>query len=172
MCRAEPERGAQDLHKVHTQTDPIPLAQAFYETQLFVEPDSVVPIVIRLDDQAGEAVLAGLLDEPVADGAGDALATVSMMRRDAHKLANSIGLDQQRAGAYQRFSVESKQEEMAVREIVGRDIVEVRIERLVDKAKAVAQTLQNQSARRLLVVRRERPNGDCCLGHKLPATSL
>jgi hypothetical protein len=110
---------------------------------------------------------AGLVNQLEAEHVGNALTTIQRVCRDAHKLAALVGLDQQGSGAYQPVLAERDQKEVTAGQVRSGDILEVRVERFINKAKAVAQTAQDQDPGRLLVAWDKRANRKCSLNHKV-----
>jgi hypothetical protein len=127
------------------------IAMASAETAVAVETDGVFPTVVGLNADLPESLAPRYLEQVRDQGATNALAPVRFADRHSHNTPSLFALCKQCSGANQLAVDFCDRECMAALNIVGSNVVKVRITGLVDPSKVLAKTGLNQPAGSQLV---------------------
>jgi hypothetical protein len=131
---------------------------ALGEAATEIHPDRILPGARGLNDHAPGAALASDVDQMLDQGPANSQAPPLPIHRDTdhtHRI-RAFGYEAARADKLARYLRDD--ERLPGLEVVRVDIVDIWIERFVDKAPVLAQSSQDQPPCRDLIVRLEWPD--------------
>ncbi len=97
-----------------------------------------MPGNVGLHDNAPVAALPGDAHQVGDDRLPDAPSAIVLARRDTHQLTDPLAVQEERSGADQFPPYAGNHKDIAHSEVLVQNIIQVRVERIVDVAKVLA----------------------------------
>ena len=116
-----------------------------------IQHDRRGPIVVGLDDKARKSMLPCVVYQVLDQLLANTHASMRADDRHPHQLSDAAVLEDECPRSNHVPTNLGDDEDMAAPEIVGRDVIDVRVQRLVDGAEVLAKASEDQAASRLLV---------------------